>query len=58
MLREYIISEAMHYLGIPTTKSLAVIKTGENVIRELILKGAILTRVASKILELELFSMH
>ena len=47
MLREYIISEAMHGLNIPTTRSLAVVKTGENVIRENILKGAILTRVAS-----------
>ena len=47
MLREYIISEAMHGLNIPTTRSLAVVKTGEDVIRENILKGAILTRVAS-----------
>tara|TARA_X000001036_G_scaffold314115_1_gene292625 strand:+ start:521 stop:1981 length:1461 start_codon:yes stop_codon:yes gene_type:complete len=47
MLREYIVSEAMHNLGVPTTRSLAVVKTGENVIRESILKGAILTRVAS-----------
>ena len=47
MLREYIISEAMHYLGIPTTRSLAVVKTGENVIRETVLPGAILTRVAT-----------
>lgn len=47
MLREYIISEAMYGLGIPTTRSLAVIKTGESVIRENIKKGAILTRVAS-----------
>ena len=46
MLREYIISEAMHGLGIPTTRSLAVVKTGENVIRETSLHGAILTRVA------------
>ncbi len=46
MLREYIISEAMHKLAIPTTRSLAVVKTGENVIRETILNGAILTRVA------------
>ena len=46
MLREYIISEAMHNLGIPTTRSLAVVKTGEDVIRETCLKGAILTRVA------------
>ncbi len=47
MLREYIISEAMHNLGVPTTRSLAVIKTGEDVVRESILEGAILTRVAS-----------
>jgi len=47
MLREYIISEAMHNLGVLTTRSLAVIKTGEDVVRESILKGAILTRVAS-----------
>ncbi len=47
MLREYLISESMHNLGIPTTRSLAVIKTGENVIRETNLEGAILTRVAS-----------
>ena len=46
MLREYIISEAMHSLNISTTRSLAVVKTGEDVIREQILKGAILTRVA------------
>ena len=46
MLREYIISEAMHNLGIPTTRSLAVVKTGEKVIRETPLQGAILTRVA------------
>lgn len=47
MLREYIISEAMHHLGIPTTRSLAVVKTGETVLRETALPGAILTRVAS-----------
>ena len=46
MLREYIISEAMHSLSIPTTRSLAVVKTGEEVIRETPLQGAILTRVA------------
>jgi len=46
MLREYIVSEAMHGLRIPTTRSLAVVKTGENVIRETPLYGAILTRVA------------
>ena len=47
MLREYLISEAMHSLNIPTTRSLAVVRTGEDVIRERSLPGAILTRVAS-----------
>ena len=47
MLREYIISEAMHHLNIPSTRSLAVAKTGEEIIRETPLQGAILTRVAS-----------
>jgi uncharacterized protein YdiU (UPF0061 family) len=47
MLREYIISEAIHALNIPTTRSLAVISTGEKVVRENLLPGAILTRVAS-----------
>ena len=47
MLREYIISEAMYALGIPTTRSLAVVTTGEQIIRETYLPGAILTRVAS-----------
>jgi uncharacterized protein YdiU (UPF0061 family) len=47
MLREYIISEAMHALGIPTTRSLAVVTTGEPVYREEVLQGAVLTRVAA-----------
>ena len=47
MLREYIISEAMHALGIPTTRSLAVATTGEPVYRETALPGAVLTRVAA-----------
>ena len=47
MLREYIISEAMYALGIPTTRSLAVAATGETVVREKELQGAILTRVAA-----------
>ncbi len=47
MLREYIISEAIHSLNIPTTRSLAVVKTGEKVVRENLLDGAILTRIAS-----------
>jgi uncharacterized protein YdiU (UPF0061 family) len=55
MLREYIISEAMHSLGIPTTHSLAVVTTGEPVFRESILQGAILTRVASSHLRVGTF---
>ncbi len=47
MLREYIISEAMHALGVPTTRSLAVVTTGEPVYRTSVLQGAILTRVAA-----------
>ncbi len=47
MLREYIISEAMHALDIPTTRSLAVVSTGNKVIRETKLPGAVLTRIAS-----------
>ena len=47
MLREYIISEAMHNLNIPSTRSLAVAKTGEKIIRDTPLQGAVLTRIAS-----------
>lgn len=47
MLREYLVSEAMHALGIPTTRSLAVVTTGEQVFRERALPGAVLTRVAT-----------
>jgi uncharacterized protein YdiU (UPF0061 family) len=47
MLREYVISEAMHALGIPTTRSLAVVSTGRPVRRETVLPGAVLARVAS-----------
>ena len=47
MLREYVISEAMSALGIPTTRSLAVVTTGEPVYRASALRGAILTRVAA-----------
>lgn len=55
MLREYIISEAMHALGIPTTRSLAVVTTGESIIRETELPGAVLTRVASSHLRVGTF---
>ncbi|MFZ9920270.1 MAG: protein adenylyltransferase SelO [Terrimicrobiaceae bacterium] len=47
MLREYIISEAMHALGIPTTRSLAVVTTGEMVYRDTAQPGAVLTRIAA-----------
>ncbi len=55
MLREYIISEAMHALGIPTNRSLAVVTTGESVIRETDQPGAILTRVATSHLRVGTF---
>jgi serine/tyrosine/threonine adenylyltransferase len=55
MLREYIISEAMHAFRIPTTRSLAVVTTGEPVYRETELPGAILTRVAASHLRVGTF---
>ena len=55
MLREYIISEAMHGLGIPTTRSLAVIVSGDPVYRESPLPGAVLTRVAASHLRVGTF---
>lgn len=55
MLREYIISEAMHGLRIPTTRSLAVVETGEPVYRETELPGAVLTRVAASHLRVGTF---
>jgi len=55
MLREYIISEAMHALGIPTTRSLAVIATGDQVARETWLPGAVLCRVAESHLRVGTF---
>lgn len=55
MLREYIISEAMHALGIPTTRSLAVVTTGESIRRETPLPGAIMTRVAASHLRVGTF---
>jgi uncharacterized protein YdiU (UPF0061 family) len=47
MLREYLVSEAMHALGVPTTRTLAVVTTGEQVFRDRALPGAVLTRVAA-----------
>ena len=55
MLREYLISEAMHGLGIPTTRSLAVVETGEKVRRETALPGAVMTRVADSHLRVGTF---
>lgn len=55
MLREYIVSEAMYHLNIPTTRALAVVATGEEVIRETILEGAILTRLAKSHLRVGTF---
>lgn len=55
MLREYLISEAMHALGIPTTRSLAVVTTGDPVYRETELPGAVLTRVAASHLRVGTF---
>jgi uncharacterized protein YdiU (UPF0061 family) len=55
MLREYLISEAMHALGIPSTRSLAVVATGDPVYREEVLDGAVLTRIAASHLRVGTF---
>ena len=55
MLREYLISEAMHALDIPTTRALAVVATGEGVARDTMLPGAVLCRVASSHLRVGTF---
>jgi uncharacterized protein YdiU (UPF0061 family) len=55
MLREYLIGEAMHGLGIPTTRALAVVATGERVVRERPLRGAVLSRVAASHLRVGTF---
>jgi uncharacterized protein YdiU (UPF0061 family) len=47
VLREYVVGEAMHAMGIPTSRALAAVTTGERVIRERVLPGAVLTRVAA-----------
>ena len=47
VIREYLMSESMHYLGVPTTRSLAVLLTGEKVVREEVSPGAMLARVAT-----------
>jgi serine/tyrosine/threonine adenylyltransferase len=58
MLREVLIGEAMHALGIPTTRALAVAATGEEVFRESVLPGAVLTRVAASHLRVGSFQFH
>jgi uncharacterized protein YdiU (UPF0061 family) len=55
MLREYAIGEAMHALGIPTTRALAVVATGDHVARDTMLPGAVLTRVAASHLRVGTF---
>lgn len=55
MLREYVVGEVMHGLGIPTTRALAVVTTGERIARETMLPGAVLTRVASSHLRVGTF---
>ena len=55
MLREYVVGEAMHALGIPTTRALAVVATGEDVVRETLLPGAVLARVAASHLRVGTF---
>ena len=55
MLREYVMGEAMHALGIPTTRALAVVATGEQIARDTMLPGAVLTRVAGSHLRVGTF---
>jgi uncharacterized protein YdiU (UPF0061 family) len=55
MLREFLIGEAMHALGVPTTRALAVVATGDTVARETLLPGAVLTRVAASHLRVGTF---
>jgi uncharacterized protein YdiU (UPF0061 family) len=55
MLREYVIGEAMHALGIPTTRALAVVATGDDIVRETVQPGAVLVRVASSHLRVGMF---
>jgi uncharacterized protein YdiU (UPF0061 family) len=55
MVREYIVSEAMYYLGVPTSRSLAVVKTGETIMRDGEKTGAVLTRVAQSHIRLGTF---
>src|ERR1017187_8036131 len=58
VLREYIVSEAMSALGVPTTRALAAVTTGERVLRERVLLGAVLTRVAASHLRVGTFEFY
>ncbi len=57
VLREYVVSEAMHALGVPTTRALAAVATGEQIYREAALPGAVLTRVAASHLRVGTFQV-
>jgi len=57
VLREYVVSEATHALGIPTTRALAAVETGEDVVRDTVLPGAVLTRVAASHLRVGTFQV-
>ncbi|MDG1936494.1 MAG: protein adenylyltransferase SelO family protein, partial [Paracoccaceae bacterium] len=58
VLREYVVSEAMHALRIPTTRALAAVLSGESVLREKLFPGAILTRVASSHIRIGTFQVY
>lgn len=58
VLREYVVSEAMHALGVPTTRALAAVRTGEDVYRETVLPGAVLTRVARSHIRVGTFQIY
>ena len=55
VIREYILSEAMHAMNVPTTRALAAISTGDDVYRETVLKGGILTRISSSLIRVGTF---
>ncbi|EPX78466.1 protein adenylyltransferase SelO [Salipiger mucosus] len=57
VLREYVVSEAMHALGVPTTRALAAVRTGDDVLREAPLPGAVLTRVAASHIRVGTFQL-
>lgn len=58
VLREYLVSEAMYAMGVPTTRALAAVTTGEDVFRETRLPGAVLTRVAQSHIRVGTFQVH